>query len=339
MSFLVKNRFAITGITIASATVLKLTKDDNSHRNIFLKPVSCDNTITKIGVNSTSFLPSDDDAIVANGFHIDSNLTAKNIDKSLKKEFALQPEIAKENYISRDKFVPDQVVVKGGAGWTESPEKVTEMKAPAAVFTTNRLLSPEECDEWIKRAEIVTFDESDFIFRTGKNRYDRMATGGRRHSSTMLVEDPIFAQKMSNIIREQIQVPQTLNDGRKFIGLQNRFLVSRYNESQYFAPHFDGCMTAEDPVTGQLMQSIFTVVLYLSDDFSGGATHYLPGLGSEVGDHVAVQCPKGYGVVHRGVTVMHSAGEVLQGTKYVMQFGLMYEPEVNPQVQPLRWGA
>jgi predicted 2-oxoglutarate/Fe(II)-dependent dioxygenase YbiX len=54
------------------------------------------------------------------------------------------------------------------------------------------------------------------------------------------------------------------------------FLVSRYREGGYFAPHFDGAMLWDDPVTAQKSQSAFTVVLYLSDDFEGGATHYLP---------------------------------------------------------------
>jgi len=84
-------------------------------------------------------------------------------------------------------------------------------------------------------------------------------------------------------------------------------------------------------------------VLYLNDDFEGGATHYLPGQGSEVGQAIAVRPCRGCAVVHRGVSVLHCGGRVLSGTKYIMQFSLMYEAPHGDAgrdlTQPLRWGA
>eukprot|EP00607_Mallomonas_marina_P010873 CAMPEP_0182421802 /NCGR_PEP_ID=MMETSP1167-20130531/7293_1 /TAXON_ID=2988 /ORGANISM="Mallomonas Sp, Strain CCMP3275" /LENGTH=152 /DNA_ID=CAMNT_0024599293 /DNA_START=506 /DNA_END=964 /DNA_ORIENTATION=+ len=152
----------------------------------------------------------------------------------------------------------------------------------------------------------------------------------------MVVTDEPFAQLLTDRLLSQVPV---LPDGRKFLGIRDRFLFTRYSKGQYFAPHYDGCTTQIHPSNGVSSQSEFTVVLYLTNDFEGGATHYLPGEYSEVDKHIAVQPPVGYGVAHRGVTVLHAAGRIDQGTKYVMQFGLMYEASPTRELFPLRWGV
>ena len=89
-------------------------------------------------------------------------------------------------------------------------------------------------------------------------------------------------------------------------------------------------------------QAEYTVVLYLSEGFSGGETHYLAGQGSEVAANVAVRPPRGCAVVHRQGTVLHAGGAVTEGTKHIMQFFLYYEekPEPEPRhMTNLRWGA
>ena len=116
-------------------------------------------------------------------------------------------------------------------------------------------------------------------------------------------------------------------------------LVSRYEAGQYFAPHFDG--RGSGGYAGDA-QAEYTVVLYLSEGFSGGETHYLAGQGSEVAANVAVRPPRGCAVVHRQGTVLHAGGAVTEGTKHIMQFFLYYEekPEPEPRhMTNLRWGA
>mmetsp|Transcript_56538 Transcript_56538/g.83004 ORF Transcript_56538/g.83004 Transcript_56538/m.83004 type:complete len:145 (-) Transcript_56538:288-722(-) len=137
------------------------------------------------------------------------------------------------------------------------------------------------------------------------------------------------------------QVPAQLQDGRMFRGVNSQFLITRYVEGQYFAPHFDGHILnlEEGPFKGCITE--FTAVVYLSDDFEGGHTHYLPGQNSEVGfPAVAVRPPPGCASVHRQGTVLHSGGAVTKGYKYIMQFTLLYEPpstEMHPAL--LRWGV
>ena len=203
--------------------------------------------------------------VIANGFLIDKNATHLNLDPSQRQKYALVP---KDDYrtIDREIFKPGEILV--------------EVAGSRSVWTTPQLLTSDECEYWIKKAEAIHFDEGDFIFKTGKNGMERMETGGRRSSATMVVQDPSFSSRMKAILVDHI--PEVLCDGRKFIGIRDSFLVSKYNKGQYFAPHYDGNTVAIDVDTGIAMQSAFTAVLYLSDDFTGGATHYLPGQGKSL---------------------------------------------------------
>ena len=137
------------------------------------------------------------------------------------------------------------------------------------------------------------------------------------------------------------QVPQELAGGRQYGGVGTSFLVSRYVAGQYFAPHFDGHIVydGEGPYKGCVTE--FTAVVYLSDSFEGGETHYLPGQNSEMALlDLAIKPPFGCASVHRQGTVLHSADAVTAGVKYIMQLSLLYEPALH-HLPPalLRWGV
>ena len=112
-----------------------------------------------------------------------------------------------------------------------------EVRSPWAVWTTGALLSAAECAAWIERAEALDLETGDFIFAGGSNYgLARIPTGARRHSSTRLVDDEEFAALMTDRMADQ-GLPETLADGRKYGGIGSSFLVTRYEEGQYFAPH------------------------------------------------------------------------------------------------------
>jgi len=273
----------------------------------------------------------DDEVIIANGWEIDAGATPATLQAKDHSRFALTPD---DHYRAVD--LTDRCLnhlVAGGEAWIDK----SEVQSPWAVWATPALLSPTECCQWIQRAEHEGLETGDFIFKTGRNGFERMQTGARRHSATRLIEDKAFATLMEERIREV--VPKLLADGRRFRGVRQSFLLTRYVEGQYFAPHFDGC--TEDSGDGSM--NAFTVVLYLNGDFDGGATHYLPGQGSEINQPIAVRPCPGCAVVHRVVSVLHCGGQVLKGKKYIMQFTLMYsaatERTAKNLEKPLRWGA
>jgi len=273
----------------------------------------------------------DDEVIIANGWEIDADVTPETLHDRDRSRFALSPDDSYRSVDLTDKRLHN--LVPGGEAWTDR----ADVLSPWAVWATPMLLNPTECDRWIHRAEDEALEVGDFIFKVGRHGYQRMKTGARRHSATRLIQEEAFAKLMEDRIRGV--VPPVLSDGRRFQGVKPSFLLTRYVEGQYFAPHFDGCMKGDD--NGWI--SVFTAVLYLSDDFEGGATHYLPGQGSEVGQAIAVRPCRGCAVVHRVASVLHCGGKVLDGVKYIMQFGLMYEAShgdaARDLIKPLRWGA
>jgi hypothetical protein len=282
--------------------------------------------------------PLDDDEAIANGHVIDQEATALTLDDTVRSKYAIVPDGDTFPTVHLDRTSPPQGLCPGRQS-QQGP-----LLSPWAVFSTGPLLTVEECQAWIQKANDLELETGDFIFKTGAKGYERMKTGGRRFSSTTVVHDTVFAVKAAAILRApESLVPTVLGNGKVFTGVRSQFLVSKYIPGQFFAPHFDGQIGEDDPNESLLgSQSEFTAVLYLSDDFEGGATLYLPTATgdtckdndqsnnekgnhwSEVQEPVAVRPAAGCAVAHRQGTVMHGGGELLQGVKYIMQFFLMY---------------
>ena len=279
---------------------------------------------------------------VANGWHIDLEAKPNTLNAIDRSRYALQPNSSYRVVdISSGEW---QGIIPGGEAWIEEENGIAqtggieEVRSPWAVWATKPLLSRDECNEWVRHAEMLELETGDFVFAGGEWGTSRLHTGARRHSATRKVEDSDFAALMKQ--RLIGQVPEALVGGRKYGGPDAAagFLVSKYVPDQYFAPHFDGRGSGGYSETHT---AEFTVVLYLTDDFVGGATHYLPGQGSEVAQAVAVRPNLGCASIHRQGTVLHSGGEVLHGIKYIIQFFLYYESGVpeHREMANLRWGA
>lgn len=85
----------------------------------------------------------DVDKVISNGFYINYNAKADTLSEYERGKFALQLDHC--IFIGRDKFEPGQIVVKGGAGWTEE-EHLSDLISSSAVWTLGLLLSLDECD-------------------------------------------------------------------------------------------------------------------------------------------------------------------------------------------------
>ena len=287
---------------------------------------------------------------VANGWTLRRDAVPSTLTSDERRRFAL---VTDDSYripglaTDRDEWYKTwRGVVEGGAGWASSTADGAEpVRSPWAVWTTGEILSKVECTTWIQWAEDEgNLETGDFVFAGGKWGHSRVPTGARRHSATRMVVNEEFAALLTKRLSSGQGVPTKLADGREYCGVGTHFLVSKYVKGQYFAPHFDGRHSAGGVARpdGSECVAEFTVVLYLTDDFEGGATLYLPGQGSEVADYVAVRPARGSAVIHRQGTVLHSGGALLDGTKYIMQVGLCYEAPATPEPRPitnLRWGA
>jgi len=119
------------------------------------------------------------------------------------------------------------------------------------------------------------------------------------------------------------------------IGLNPHFRLCRYEPGGHFGPHCDGFFRESDRV-----RSFLTAMVYLNDDFEGGATTFFsddhPPLSRENDANGRVQgnmdfateqvrCSAGEGIVFTQGTLLHQ-GDPLEGRlKYILRTDVMFE--------------
>lgn len=109
-------------------------------------------------------------------------------------------------------------------------------------------------------------------------------------------------------------------------GLNERFRGYRYSPGQRFAPHFDGAFIRNEYEASEL-----TVLLYLNDDFTGGATAFCDW-------DVDVQPRSGQALLFQHL-IRHEGRSVSTGRKYVLRSDVMYRgagAELRTQQSPPR---
>jgi len=152
-----------------------------------------------------------------------------------------------------------------------------EVEGVPEAFIIHNALTPKECAKYIELTEQLGF--TDAPITTGLNTA-QMMPDIRDNLRVMWQASP----EMMNPIWERIGhlIPETIvltKESKKDWHivkehpLNERFRFYRYDQSQVFQPHFDGCFPRK---IGQ-EQSHFTLIIYLNDGFDGGETTFFPG--------------------------------------------------------------
>jgi predicted 2-oxoglutarate/Fe(II)-dependent dioxygenase YbiX len=94
------------------------------------------------------------------------------------------------------------------------------------------------------------------------------------------------------------------------VGLNERLRFYRYEPGQRFRWHRDGSYARDRDE-----RSLLTVLLYLNDDFSGGATEF------EAGPRVTPEAGCALVFAHG---LRHQGAPVIRGRKYVLRTDVMY---------------
>ena len=121
------------------------------------------------------------------------------------------------------------------------------------------------------------------------------------------------------------------------VGINPRWRSFRYGEGGVYRPHIDGSWTcAGEREGGQYTNDVrgdrrskFTFLMYLNDDFEGGATtFYMPGSGGDGGlVKLGVKPIKGGALVFpQGniASLVHEGSKVDRGVKYVVRTDVIY---------------
>jgi len=126
-----------------------------------------------------------------------------------------------------------------------------------------------------------------------------------RRVARMTLEKGSLEQSLEGAFPKQI-------GGRSFLDLSyERVIVAQYRQGDFFARHTDAAY-----VRGPGVKSMFSVLVYLNDDFQGGETSF-PDLRRIVKPEAGCALVFGHGHEHIGLPIS-------QGVKYALHLFAMY---------------
>ncbi|MES2298024.1 MAG: 2OG-Fe(II) oxygenase [Pseudomonadota bacterium] len=171
----------------------------------------------------------------------------------------------------------------------------------AGVFTINNFLSRDECNSFVTDSESIGFSEAVISTDDG----DRLMKEARNNDRILYDNQQLSARLFE---RARPFLPAEI-DGWRPSGFNERFRFYRYTPGQYFKWHQDGSFRRSERE-----ESFLTFIMYLNDDYTGGATQFA---------WEAVQ-PKAGTVLVFPHRLRHQGAPVLSGTKYVLRTDVMY---------------
>lgn len=192
------------------------------------------------------------------------------------------------------------------------------------IATIDNLLDDHYCQELISESESKTYEKA--MITIGKNQY--RANPNLRNNDRIIFEDTLLADSLFKLV--QPFLPQTIQLGLKeklweLDGLNERFRYYRYSQGQQFKAHFDG-----DYERDKFNKSFLTLLFYLNDNFTGGATTFYQWqagyIDKERPTHV-ITPKKGQALIFEHQQC-HEGSVILTGTKYVLRTDVMYRAVV-----------
>ncbi|WP_165672757.1 prolyl hydroxylase family protein [Metapseudomonas otitidis] len=171
-------------------------------------------------------------------------------------------------------------------------------------FLIHGFLSPDECQSHIHASEALGYEEAAIQTRDGGQAMNKAI----RNNDRILFDDPALAQRLLERVRPWL--PDCLDNEWQLVGLNERFRFYRYTPEQYFKWHRDGAFQRSPSEISQL-----TLLIYLNDNYQGGAT--------QLRDEADIRPEAGMALVfpHR---VMHQGSPITAGVKYVLRTDVMY---------------
>lgn len=173
------------------------------------------------------------------------------------------------------------------------------------IFVVREVFSAAECQKFIALSEGLGYDAATINGFGGAVRFPEI-----RNNDRVIWDDEVFADELWQRSRQFL--PKVLN-GRRALGLNERLRFYRYEAGQKFAAHVDGYYRR---MNGE--QSLLTWMIYLNEDFKGGATKFYA-------TKLRIVPETGMMLVFRHA-LLHEGTEVRSGRKYVLRSDIMFSP-------------
>ncbi len=166
------------------------------------------------------------------------------------------------------------------------------------------VMTPDECAQLIAKIESLGPKVATINTRAG-TVVDRDV----RNNDRVIFDDQELADRI--LARIGDKAPETIH-GMELVGANERFRCYRYKPGMRFAPHSDGSF-----YRNERERSCYSCLVYLNEDFEGGATTFL------TDPEVAVQPIRGMALLFQH-PIIHEGSIVTSGVKYVCRTDLMY---------------
>lgn len=196
-------------------------------------------------------------------------------------------------------------------------------------FILENVLSPRECDQFIRVTETMGYHEDSPVMLPRRVRHN--------DNVNWIVSEAIdrtIWRRSAPLVRESVGSAVAR-------GINARFRFYRYGVGDYFEFHKDGSWPGSRVRGGDVIDdayapwhSAYTCLILLSDDFDGGRTLFkVPGDGgatnlSAEGSPLGVRTPKGGALCFPHGThplhCLHAGEEVSRGRKYVIRTDILF---------------
>jgi predicted 2-oxoglutarate/Fe(II)-dependent dioxygenase YbiX len=173
-------------------------------------------------------------------------------------------------------------------------------------------LSMTECDDYIRLGETAGFEGAPVSTPAGMVMMKDV-----RNNDRVMIDDPeraqVLYQSLSSHLAPRFQKKWTP------VGLNERLRLYRYDAGQQFDWHLDGYFERR---IGE--RSFFTFMIYLNDDFDGGATSFRDDYGGTSIDGALHVTPRRGMALLFHHPILHRGDPVAVGRKYVLRTDVMY---------------
>jgi prolyl 4-hydroxylase len=179
--------------------------------------------------------------------------------------------------------------------------KMKYTKITDTIFTVEDFLTRQECHEYMVLSEGIGYELAKVN-----------TTGGARVMTSVRNNNRAFhkSEKLAQSLWEKVKpyVPQHIGNSTA-IGLNELFRFYRYQRGHQFKGHFD-----QSYIRNPVEASYFTFMMYLNDNFEGGATSFR---------ELKIQPKQGMALIFLH-NLYHEGSEVTKGVKYVLRTDVMY---------------
>ncbi|MFQ3266212.1 MAG: hypothetical protein ACI9U5_002094 [Colwellia sp.] len=210
-----------------------------------------------------------------------------------------------------------------------------ELAQVPGAFQLLNVLTKEECKKLISVSEQLGFLADAAVSLPRSVRHN--------DSLTWIVDeqtDGIIWQRIASLMDDR----QAIFGGSKALGINARFRFYRYKAKDYFKPHSDGSWPGSRVINNELIANAYpdrysqmTFLIFLSEDFQGGATRFLvnadtpaqPATHNDNVKNIDVRTPMG-GILcfphgMHPLHCIHSSVPITDGIKYIIRSDVLFE--------------